>query len=161
MLTRNSRLKALQDEIFRTHSLLFYRDSASLKLASDFYGLPFRSEASADFWATAPDRMYKPGVRYYREDVVKVENMPAEKILQRFPYYAPRMVHLLERMENWKPHTFREVFIPAYVDRTNWYVSIFAIVFGIMSVLGLALNAYQIYLGQRQLAVALQALNPT
>ena len=64
MLTRNSRLKALQDEILRTHSLLFYRDSALLKLASDFYGLPFRSEASADFWATAPDHMYKPGVRY-------------------------------------------------------------------------------------------------
>jgi hypothetical protein len=157
MLTKNRNLKALQGEIYRTHSLLLYRDSASLKLASDFYGLPFRESVSADRWATAPDFMSKPGCSY-REDVVTVENMPAEKILQQFPYYAPRMVHLLECMENWKPRTFREVFIPAYVDRTNWYVSMFAIFFGIMSVLGLALNTYQMYLGQRQLTVALQAL---
>ena len=62
-------------------------------------------------------------------------------------------------MENWKPHIFREVFIPAYVDRTTWYVSMFAIFFGTISILALVLNVYLIYITQRQLEVSLQALN--
>ena len=98
---------------------------------------------------------------YNPEKCFKVENMPAEEILEQFPYYAPRLVHLLERMENWKPRKFSEVFIPAYVDRTTWYVSMFAIFFGTISILGLVLNAYLIYLTQRQLDVTLQALNAT
>ena len=89
----------------------------------------------------------------------EVENAPTADVLERFPHFAGRMVHLLESMENWKPKTFRELFIPGYVDRTSWWIAMFGIFFGFMSVLGLVLNGYQIYLGQRAVYLSQQQIN--
>ena len=89
---------------------------------------------------------------------VNVDNVPTATILKKFPYLAPRMVHLLVRMENWRPRAFRELFIPSYTDRTTWWVAMFGIFFGVMSVFSVALSAYQAVVGQRQLSIALQAL---
>lgn len=75
-----------------------------------------------------------------------------------FGLLAPRIVHLLRRMETWRPRTFREMFIPGYATRMDWWVAMFAIAFGVVSVLGLGIGVYQLYLGQRQLSVALEAL---
>ena len=58
----------------------------------------------------------------------RADNAPFVSILDEFPYLAPRIVHLLEQMENWRPRMFRELFVPeGYSDRSNWWVSMFAI----------------------------------
>lgn len=85
-------------------------------------------------------------------------NASTAKVLKEFPLLGRRMVHLLEQMEGWKPRSFRELFIPGYAARMDWWVAMFAIFFGIISVLGLGLSGYQAFVGQRQLSIALQAL---
>ena len=46
-----------------------------------------------------------------------------------------------------------------YIDPTSWWVAMFGIFFGFMSVLGLVLSGYQIYLGQRALYLSQQQIN--
>lgn len=103
-------------------------------------------------WTEPPSYMIRLDARQIQG------KLPAAKLLEQFPYLAPRMVYLLQRMENWTPRTFGDLFIPAYNARMDWWVSMFAIFFGIMSIVGLAFGAVQTYLAQRQLAVALIAL---
>jgi hypothetical protein len=64
-------------------------------------------------------------------------------------------------MEAWRPRSFRELFIPGYSGRFDWWIAMFGAFFGIVTILGLGLSGYQAYVGQRQLAVALLALNAT
>src|SRR5271170_1420715 len=144
------------DEIEASHQLLFSRSSASLKLARHFYGVPLDTYID-EFWSEGL-------LAIYSKPFTDIKSKPVAEALKSFPILAPRLVHLLERMENWKPETFHELFIQAYTDRTNWWVAMFRIFVGLMSVLGLALNAYQIflgqrvlYLGQRQIDIALKA----
>jgi len=58
-------------------------------------------------------------------------------------------------MENWRPRTFRELFIPGYSGRLDWWVAMFAIFFGATSIVGLGIVCYQAAVGQKQLAAAL------
>lgn len=70
MLTKNRKLRALREEIRRTHSLLFHRDPSSLKLGSEFYGLLLRefsmtapcleSQIRHTAYRTPLDRLFKP-----------------------------------------------------------------------------------------------------
>jgi len=121
-------------------------------LARRFYGVPLDEKRRYDDdWSNELS-----GVWLHR---CEVENAPTADVLERFPYFANRMVHLLESMENWKPKTFRELFIPGYIDRTSWWIAMFGIFFGFMSVLGLVLNGYQIYVGQRALHLSQQQIN--
>lgn len=74
-------------------------------------------------------------------------------------YFGPQVIHLLQSIENWRPRTVRELFIPGYSARLEWWVAMFALFFGIISILGLVVCGYQAYLSKRQLAVALKQLN--
>lgn len=142
-------MEKLQVEVRKSHELLFSRTPASSRLGERFYGVPLieRPDWKPNDWIRT--------LKYVWKGNFVVENIPTAKVLKEFPYLAPRLVQLLERMENWKPRTFPELFIPGYVDRTNWWVAMFGIFFGVITVLDLVLNAYQVYLAQRQVAIAL------
>lgn len=136
-------------EISESHALLFNRNSASRKIARKFYGVPL----------DGIDSRWTEELLSVHLDTCKIENVPMETALQDFPWLGERMIHLLETMENWKPTTFHELFTPGYVDRTSWWIAMFGIFFGFMSVLGLVLNAYQIFLGQRAISLSQQQIN--
>ena len=162
-LTRGSEIDNLRAEIRKSHALLFHRHTASRKLAEKFYSLKLKrmrylewSELTgrdAGKWTGTPALM----VRCHAREI-DADNAPTAKILKEFPLLAPRMVHLLQRMETWRPRTFRELFITAYSTRMDWWVSMFVIIFGVISVLSLVLGIYQAFVGQKQLSVALEAL---
>jgi hypothetical protein len=123
-------------------------------LARQFYGVPLSENSIHAInapWSKELSSVYLQ--EFY------VENIPTEKVLECFPWLAERMVHLLETMENWKPKTFGELFIPGYMDRTSWWIAMFGIFFGFMSVLLVVLSGYQIYLGQRALYLSQQQIN--
>ena len=149
---RDRDIRRFRREIRESHALLFNRNSASRKIARKFYGVPF----SCNIFSTA--HWTEELLSIYLNQL-QIENVPMERALQDFPWLGERMIHLLETMENWKPTTFHELFTPGYVDRTSWWIAMFGIFFGFLSVFGLALNAYQIYLGQRALYLSQQQIN--
>jgi len=142
----------LIEEIKNSHRLLFGRSPASRRLARRFYGVPvFKWKEYLDL-----SNFWWEELSHIQLDPFDAENVPIAELLEKFPWLAERMVHLLETMENWKPKTFRELFISGYIDRTTWWIAMFGIFFGFVSLFGLILNGYQIYLGQRQMEIALK-----
>jgi hypothetical protein len=148
---RDREIGEFSREIRASHALLFNRNSASRKLARKFYGVPFAASGTPAHWT---EELLSVHLNPF-----EIENVPMETALQDFPWLGERMIHLLETMENWKPTTFHELFTPGYVDRTSWWMAMFGIFFGFMSVLGLVLNAYQIFLGQRAISLSQQQIN--
>jgi hypothetical protein len=142
----------LIEEIENSHGLLFGPSPASRRLARRFYGVPVfkwtEHYVLRDIWWEELSHVHL--------NPFDAENVPIAQLLDKFPWLAERMVHVLETMENWKPKTFRELFIPGYIDRTTGWIAMFGIFFGFVSVFGLVLNGYQIYLGQRQMEIALK-----
>lgn len=149
----------LRQEVQWSRAILFNRNAASRKLGEHFYGVPMKIVGISRLAGETIQSNMEPVsiMCIYPELEVDVDNVPTATILEKFPYLAPRMVHLLERMENWSPRTFRELFIPSYTNRNNWWVAMFGLFFGVMSVMSMGLSTYQAVVGQRQLAVALQA----
>jgi hypothetical protein len=146
-------INKFQKELRLTHEILFMRSRSSRKLGEVLYGRSISSKSS------------RRGVFLF-DDVTCVSLRDhlfdqTSSNISNFHFFGPRIVYLLQSMENWRARTFCEVFIPGYSDRRDWWVAMFAIFFGFITVLGLGLTAYQTYLAQRQVALALEALNPT
>jgi len=153
------RYKTLNDEIGKSHVLLFHNTDSSRKLEQQFYGRLIRKVTQGEEAAMlATESLYKPipyMMRYQDENVHC--NLSAHKIVAEFPYLAPYIAILLDKMEHWKPRGFAELFIPEYYDCMRWWMSMFAIFFGITSLVGVGLAAWQGYLAQRALDIALQS----
>jgi hypothetical protein len=128
-------IRRLHHEIILSYYLLFDRSEASRKLAHNFYDV------------------YRMRTSMYGLDFtpITIDNVPVAEILKCFPYLGPRIVHLLERMDNWSPRGFRQLFIPSYTDRSNWWIAMFGLFFGFMSIVVVILNILLVYLGWRQL----------
>jgi hypothetical protein len=141
-----------QKELRLTHEILFTRSLSSRKLGERLYG---RSISSTTRWGS-----------FLFDDVTSVSLRDhvfdqTSSNISNFRFFGTRIVYILQAMEDWRPHTFCEIFIPGYADRRDWWVAMFAIFFGFITVLGLGLTAYQAYLAQRQVVLALAALNAT
>jgi hypothetical protein len=85
------------------------------------------------------------------DEKFEVDYVPTDEVLEMFPYLAPRLVNLLEKMEHWSPQTFRELTIPGYADRLSWWGALFAFFFGLISIFVLAVSIYSAILIQLQL----------
>jgi len=147
-----STVNKFQKELRLTHEILFTRSISSRKLGERLYG---RSISSTTAWGS-----------FLFDDVTSVSLCnhvfdQTSSNISNFHFFGPRIIYLLQAMENWRPRTFREIFICGYAARRDWWFAMFAIFFGFVTILGLGLSAYQAYLAQMQVALALKALNPT
>lgn len=129
-----------QKELHLTHRLLFCRNDASLRLGEHLYGVPINGKGTFSVRLTGDFDGRLPNISEFR-------------------LLGPRIKYLLRAMEMWRPRRFREVFIPAYSGRMDWWVAMFAIFFGVISILSLGFTVYQSVLSQKQLKAALDALN--
>lgn len=137
--------------------MLFHRNPESRRLGKQFYGVRIRQVSRLKFindkdrgWSQPPQYMLSCPAHE-----LDVDDLPVSRIFKEFPYLAPRMVRLLERMESWKPRSFGQLFIPGYAGRFEWWIAMFGVFFGVVSLLSLiaslasvGLSAYQIQLSK-------------
>ena len=75
---------------------------------------------------------------------------PNTSDIAAFEFFGPRIVYLLKSMDDWRPRSYEPcatyVSIAGYADRRDWWVAMFALFFGFITVVGLGLTAYQAYL---------------
>jgi hypothetical protein len=129
-------------ELLLTHEFMFNRSASSRKLGEWLYGCPIG-------YVGQSDRCIFLGKGDLNSDSSNIAN---------YKYFGPRIRHLLHSMEQWRPRSYRELFIPSYTSRLDWAVAMAALFFGIVSLLGLFFTVWQAVVGQRQLTLALQAL---
>jgi len=141
LLTTRRIIDKFQKELELTHAVLFSRSASSQALGERLYGLPIKSQ------------------RVVTRSVVLKYNRGRLPALVDFPIFGPRIIHLLRSMEQWHPRTFRELFIPGYSGRLDWWVAMFGAFIGIIAILSLGISCYQSVLGQKQVNLAVQSLN--
>jgi hypothetical protein len=129
-------------ELRLTHEIMFNRSASSRKLGEWLYGCPITHE----------DR-FGDSIFLGKGDLNSYSSN-----LANYKYFGPRIRHLLHSMEQWRPRSYRELFIPSYTSRLDWAVAMAALFFGVVSLLGLFFTVWQAVVGQRQLTLALQAL---
>jgi len=57
--------------------------------------------------------------------------------LEHFPVFASRLHYLEQKMNNWRPRTLREIVIRGYKDPLTFYAFWFAVIIGVVDLLGL------------------------
>lgn len=65
--------------------------------------------------------------------------------LQYFPIYARRLQYIQTKMNQWKPQTITEIAIRPYNDPLSFYGFWFAVVIGVVAILGLGATLAQGY----------------
>jgi hypothetical protein len=76
--------------------------------------------------------------------------------LRDFKLFGDRMAHILRRMEDWRPHTFREAFTSGYKGRVEWWAAIFRVFVGLISLLLFAMGIRTAVVVQKQYNFALK-----
>jgi hypothetical protein len=107
-------IHGLRKELKSTTSLLFARDGSSRKLAKELF-VRKSDKLPNEFWV----------------------NYGTGQHLGDFPAFRFHLAHIQERMQQWKPRKFSELFIPGYFDRLSWFTAVFGLVFGVIGALSL------------------------
>jgi hypothetical protein len=128
-----------------THALLFTQNVDSLAIGTRFYGS--RIHKSGGYF----------GLPDYRATVILDARFGGRfPGLRDFEIFGDRTAHILRKMEDWKPRTFRELFIVGYKGRFEWWVAIFGIFVGFISILILAMGIWAAVAAQKQYNLALK-----
>jgi hypothetical protein len=133
-------------ELRLTYEIMFNRSASSRKLGEWLYGCPIKHEDQFGDELKTCIYLRKGELNSYSSNIAN------------YKYFGPRIRHLLHSMEQWRPRSYRELFIPSYTSRLDWAVAMAALFFGIVSLLGLFFTVWQAVVGQRQSTLALQAL---
>jgi hypothetical protein len=64
--------------------------------------------------------------------------------LRDYPAYRFHLAYLQERMQQWKPKRFSELFTAGYFDRLAWFTAVFGLVFGVIGALSLVTSIIQV-----------------
>jgi hypothetical protein len=83
------------------------------------------------------------------------DNQLEKATLEHFRFYTPHLAVLQAQMSDWKPRTFRDLFVPGYKDRFTWFTAFFGLGIGIIGILSLVASIIQIAIA----VVALKASN--
>jgi len=95
-----STIDDFQRELLFSHSLLFGSKGTSKSIGDRFYG--FKIDLLSEMRRRYPENSNK-----FCE-------------LNDFSILRPRIIRLFRSMEEWKPRTFRELFISGYSGRLEW-----------------------------------------
>jgi hypothetical protein len=107
--------------------LLFGRDGNSRKLAKELF---VRETDKSPKTMSLPNEFW---VSY-----------GADQHLGDFPAFRFHLAYIQERMQQWKPRKFSELFIPGYFDRLSWFTAVFGLVFGVIGALSLVTSILQV-----------------
>ena len=83
----------------------------------------------------------------YREKWAGTHGCPQ---LSDFPIYGHRLLDIHQRMKDWRPIRFLDLRFRPYNDPLPHFAFWFAVIFGVVTVIGLALNIAQIVITTRQ-----------
>jgi hypothetical protein len=132
-----------------THALLFTQNVDSLAIGTRFYGARIEKIGGGDFGNNRAGK----GPLAVILDAGFDGRFPG---LRDFEIFGDRIAHILRKMEDWKPRTFRELFIVGYKGRFEWWVAIFGIFVGFVSILILAMGIWAAVAAQKQYNLALK-----
>jgi hypothetical protein len=131
-----------------THALLFTQNADSMAIAKKFYGTTIIRQRRLDISESGPTI-----VACVALDDRFGGRFPS---LRDFEIFGDRMAHILRRMEDWKPHTFRELFVNGYKGRFEWWVAMFGVFVGVISILVLGMGIWAAVVAQKQYNLALK-----
>ena len=114
-------------ELIFSHLLFFSRDSESRKIGGQLL----------------VDDTYMDELLEYSK-TRKLRSRPY-LCLQNYPIYGGRLHTILDTMNAWRPHTFKHLTIKPYHDPLSYYAFWFAVMFGVIGLLGLTATIAQTY----------------
>jgi hypothetical protein len=133
-------------ELEMSHALLFTQNDDSRSIGGCFYG------------GSKSIKGYGGHVLFDGKTTVELDGRFGGRFpgLRDFEVFGDRIAHILRKMEDWKPRTFRELFIYGYKGRFEWWVAMFGVFVGVVSILVLAMGIWATVAAQKQYDLALK-----
>jgi len=76
--------------------------------------------------------------------------------LHNFPIYIDRIQHIQRKMNERRPQRFRELWVRPYKDPLAFYGFFFAVIIGLVGIVGLAATVIQTYASVKGLRLQMQ-----
>jgi hypothetical protein len=151
LLIGRSAIEDFERELAITHALLFSRNPESRKLASRFYGTHriIMSESEYNQYQRS-----RNDTKYVYLDPRFGGKFPS---LNDFKIFRDRIANILRSMEEWRPRTFGQLFTPGYKKKMEWWVAMFGIFFGVISILIFAVGLWTAIVAQKQYLFTLKS----
>src|SRR5271155_3552769 len=105
------------EEIVLSYSLLFSRDEKSRNIARKLFSA---CNAKVTFIGTEFPRLDRKVVIITDWTIYHFGQTP---MLSHFEHYRGHFAFLQKQMQEWKPHTIKDLLQPGYKDRFTWYAS--------------------------------------
>ena len=79
--------------------------------------------------------------------------------LEHFPTYAPQLQRIQQKMNDWRPQTFRQLAERPYKDPITFYTFWTGLTLGIVTVINLILGIVQVYASINAMKMQAQVIN--
>ena len=130
-------IRKYKKELALTHALLFARNRESLKIGTKFYGAPINDDES--YFRDLDRRIFL--------DLGSTDSLLG---IKDFEIFGKRIVIILNAMEEWHPRNFWQLFTIGYTDRMTWWVAMFGMFFGVISILIFMVGLWTAIVAQKQ-----------